>query len=76
MPILSIEEIQVVERYVREHYEEVMEKDRSIRARNAQRMIPPEIEEIRRQGQAKLSALQEQFAKTNSQERNGDQPAR
>ena len=37
MPILSIAEIQAVERYVDEHREEVMEVDRRIRERNANR---------------------------------------
>ena len=31
MPTLSLEEIQVIERYVQDHYEEVMEQDRKIR---------------------------------------------
>jgi uncharacterized protein (DUF433 family) len=76
MPVLTVEEIQVVERYVQEHYAEVMEQDRRIRERNAQRIIPPEIAEIRREGHAKLLTLKEQFAKKKNLEANGDQPAR
>lgn len=72
MPSLSVEEIQVVERYVQEHYEEVMEQDRRIRERNANRKIPPEIEEIRRRGHSKLLALKEEFAQKKKQERSGD----
>jgi len=72
MPSLSVAEIQVVERYVQEHYEEVMEEDRQIRERNANRKNPPEIEEIRRRGHAKMLALKEEFARKKRQERNGD----
>ncbi len=72
MPVLSVQDIQAVEHYVQEHYLEVMEEDRRIRERNAARIIPPEIEEIRRQGRAKLLVLREQFANKQPQERNGD----
>src|SRR5207245_1229833 len=44
IPALTCEEIAVVERYVQEHHEEVMELDRRIRQRNAQRKNPPEVE--------------------------------
>src|SRR5207249_1867634 len=37
MPVLTVEEIQTAERYVRENYETVMEQDRRIRERNASR---------------------------------------
>ncbi len=74
MPVLTVEDIQTVERYVQEHYQKVMEEDRRIRERNAKRAIPPEIEEIRRRGHAKLLALKQEFAKKNQQERNGDLP--
>ena len=72
MPILTVADIQAVEGYVRENYDAVMEGDRRIRERNANRKIPPEIEEIRRRGHAKLLALKEQFAKQKKQEGNGD----
>ncbi len=62
MPILTVEDIQLVERYVAEHYEEVMEVDRRIRERNASRATPPEIEALGRRGHAKLEALRAQFA--------------
>ena len=74
MPVLTVEDIRVVERYVQEHYEEVMEEERRIQERNAARTNPPEIEEIRRRGHAKLLALKEEFAKKTQQERNGDLP--
>ena len=47
MPVLTIEEVQVVEQYVRENYEEVMEQDRRIRERAAARRPSPEAEEAR-----------------------------
>ena len=76
MPSLSVEEIQVVERYVQEHYEEVMEQDRRIRERNANRKNSPEIEEILRRGGEKLAALREEFRKRKELERNGDLSSR
>jgi uncharacterized protein (DUF433 family) len=76
MPSLSVAEIEVVERYVQEHYEEVMEEDRRIRKRNANRRNPPEIEEILRRGGEKIAALREEFRKRKEQERNGDLSSR
>jgi hypothetical protein len=46
-----------VERYVKDHYEEVMEVDRRIRARNAGRTNPPQIEKILQEGKARMDAL-------------------
>jgi uncharacterized protein (DUF433 family) len=66
MPSLSVAEIQVVERYFNEHREEVLEVDRRIRARNATRKNPPEVEEILRRGReqlrTRLAAIQERKA--------------
>ncbi len=76
MPVLTVEEIQVVERYVQDHYEEVMEQDRLIRERSANRTTPPEVEERLRQGRLKMAALREEFKERRRQERNGDQPPR
>src|SRR6266571_646659 len=56
MPSLSRHEIAVVEKYVSDHYEEVMEQDRRIRERNAQRQVPREVEELRRRGAEKMAA--------------------
>jgi hypothetical protein len=61
MPVLTVAEIQVVERYVQEIYEVVMAQDQRIRERNAKRQDRPEIQEIRRRGAAKMAALQEEF---------------
>jgi uncharacterized protein (DUF433 family) len=74
MPVLSIEEIELVARYVREHYEEVMEQDRRIRARTASRHTPPEVEEALRRGGEKMAVLREAFQKKDG--RNGDLPPR
>jgi uncharacterized protein (DUF433 family) len=63
MPVLTVEEIQTVEQYIQANYEAVMEQDRRIRERNAQRQNPPAIEEIRRRGAAKLATLRDEFAK-------------
>src|ERR1022692_150335 len=57
MPVLTREEIQVVERYVRDNCNAVMEQDRRIRERNANRVNPPEIEATRRMAHAKVVAL-------------------
>jgi len=72
IPVLTLEEIQVIQQYVRDHYEEVMEQDRRIRERTANRVIPPEILKIREEGRAKRLALMEQFAKKKAAENNGD----
>ena len=74
IPVLTREEIQVIQQYVRDHYDEVMEQDRRIRERAAKRVTPPEILEIKRQGRAKMLELLEQFAKKKKQENNGDHP--
>lgn len=66
MPSLSVAEIEAVERYFNEHREEVLAVDRQIRARNAVRKNPPEVEEILRRGReqihARLAAIQKQQA--------------
>lgn len=77
MPVLTLEEIKVIERYVQENYGAVMEQDRRIRERAAARRNSPEIEAIRKQGAAKMAELREQFAKQRQQpEPNGDHVAR
>jgi uncharacterized protein (DUF433 family) len=76
MPVLTVEEIQAIQHYVRANYDAVMEQDRLIRERTANRTTPPEIEEIRKRGHAKAQALLEEFARSKSQEMNGDQAAR
>jgi uncharacterized protein (DUF433 family) len=72
MPAVTLEEIQVVERYVQENYDAVMEQDRRIRERTANRKNSPEIEEILRRGGEKMAALREEVKKRKLQELNGD----
>jgi uncharacterized protein (DUF433 family) len=78
MPVLSDEEINVVELYVTEHFDEVMEQDRRIRERNANRKPSPEAEASLRRGGEKIEALRKQFREEydHRQERNGDLTSR
>ena len=46
MPILTIEEIKIIEGYIAANREEVMAEDARIRARNASRRNPPHVEDI------------------------------
>jgi hypothetical protein len=72
MPTLSVAEIQVVERYIDEHREQVMEIDRQIRERNASRRNPPQVEEIMRRAREKRLALQARLANGRLEDRNGE----
>jgi uncharacterized protein (DUF433 family) len=72
MPSLSIEEIQLVEAYIRQHSAEVMEQDRRIRERAAARRgTDEEIEKERAQRQARLAKYRQEI-KHKRRERNGD----
>lgn len=73
IPVLKREEIQVIQQYVRDNYDAVMEQDRRIREREANRVDPPEHLEILKRGREKRLALMEQFAKKKAQEQNGDE---
>ena len=74
MPVLTCEEILVVEQYVAANHDSVMEQDRRIRERNANRKPSPEAEASLRRGGEKMEALRKQFRekKDHRQERNGD----
>jgi uncharacterized protein (DUF433 family) len=61
IPVLTREEIQLVEEYMKDHYEEVMEQDRRIRERNAQNKNSPDVENILADGKTKLLALEKQL---------------
>jgi hypothetical protein len=62
IPILTDEEIGVIERYVREHHDAVMEQDRRIRERAEARRKPPELEEAERRERLKrLDAAREEI---------------
>src|SRR5205823_8908020 len=63
MPVLTPADIQAVEHYVQQNYDAVMEQDRRIRQRTAQRTIPREIEESLRRGKAKMAELRKAFEK-------------
>lgn len=76
MPVLTVEEIQAVERYVRDNQEAVMEQDRRIRERSASRQNSPEIDEVLRRGGEKMAALREEFQQRKHHlEANGDRAA-
>jgi uncharacterized protein (DUF433 family) len=74
MPVLKLEELQVIQQYVRDNFEAVMEQDRRIRERAANRVTPPEILKILDEGRARRLALMEQFAKSKAKEKNGAAP--
>jgi uncharacterized protein (DUF433 family) len=57
IPILTPEEIRVIEHYIEEHNEEVAETDRRIRERAATRRNPPEVEKILQESRAVRRAL-------------------
>jgi hypothetical protein len=73
IPILTVPEIQVIERYVQENYEAVMAQDRRILERRKARELPPEEQaRIRKERQAFLERARLEIRKK-LQERNGDQ---
>lgn len=76
MPILTVEDIQVVERYVWDNYDAVMEQDRRIRERAAARRPPPEEEAAQRQQRRQRLESARQMIPRQGQERNGDQAPR
>jgi uncharacterized protein (DUF433 family) len=76
MPVLTRAEVQVIRGYVDDNYVAVMDQDRRIRERAANRTTPPEIQEIRKSGHAKALALMEQFARSKAQVNNGDHSPR
>ena len=72
MPVLTSEEIRVVEQYVRENYDAVMEQDRRIRERAETRRMPHDSEESERQGRlTRIEAARRQIH-DQKLERNGD----
>ena len=72
MPGLSVEEIQVIELYVQEHYDDVMEQDRRIRERAAARRKSPEAEERERTERRERLNKVRQTIGQKPLERNGD----
>lgn len=76
MPVLTVEEIQAVERYVLDNYEAVMAQDRRIRERAAARRKPPEVEEAERKERLERLETARQLIRQRKQERNGDPASR
>lgn len=72
MPILTVEEIQAVERHVHDNYEAVMEQDRLIRERAAARRKPPELEEAERKERLQRLENAQTLIREAKQGRNGD----
>lgn len=72
MPVLCVAEIQAVERYVDEHYDEVMEQDQQIRVRNATRRNPSHVEELRRRAREKWPDIEERLRERLSRHGNHD----
>ena len=70
MPALTREELLVIERYYEENKAEVLEVDRQIRERNAQRRNPPEIEKILKEARVERLAIMEEMRR--KREANGD----
>ncbi|HEV3238537.1 MAG TPA: hypothetical protein VGZ25_16240 [Gemmataceae bacterium] len=66
MPVLTKEEIRLVEQYIAQNREVVEEQDRRIRERNARRKNSPEIEALRQKGRSKLAALRKELAGRNT----------
>jgi uncharacterized protein (DUF433 family) len=72
MPILTVPEIQAVERYVHDNYDAVMEQDRCIRERNAARQKPAEVEEAEHKEQMQRLEAARRLIRQKKQEHNGD----
>lgn len=72
MPILTDEEIAVIERYVKENREEVMEEDRRIRERTASQRNPLEVEKILREARIERLAWVEARRQQRSGGKNGE----
>jgi uncharacterized protein (DUF433 family) len=73
MPTLSVEEIQVIERYIQDHYQEVMEQDRRIQERAAARRKPLDEQERERKERRERLDKARKMIERKPLERNGDQ---
>jgi uncharacterized protein (DUF433 family) len=72
MPVLTVPEIQAVERYVLANYDAVMEQDRRIRERNAARRKPAGVEEAERNEQRQRLEAARRLIRQKKQEHGGD----
>jgi uncharacterized protein (DUF433 family) len=61
IPTLTAEEIAVVERYYREHQEQLDEEDRLIRERSSQNKNPPWVEKALEDARAERLAITERL---------------
>ncbi len=55
MPALRLEQLQVLQEYIRTHHEEVMEVDRKIEARNKARQQASDLENIQRRQRLEIA---------------------
>ncbi|HEV8059387.1 MAG TPA: hypothetical protein VGP68_05920 [Gemmataceae bacterium] len=75
MPVLTVEEIRVIERYIQDNFNAVMEQDRRIRERIEARRKPPEVEEAEHQERLIRLANFRQKIQQEKQKLNGDRAA-
>jgi uncharacterized protein (DUF433 family) len=68
IPTLTRDEIAVVERYYRDHQDELDQEDRVIRERSAQDRNPPWVEKVLEDARAERLAITERLR----QQRNGE----
>lgn len=68
MPVLTVAEIQAVERYIQENYDAVMEQDRRIRERAAARQKSPQVEATERQERLQRLEAARQLIRQRKQE--------
>ncbi len=74
MPVLTLQEIRLIERYIKDHFEAVMEQDRRIRERIEARRKPPEVEEAEHQERLIRLANFRQKIQQGKQKFNSDNP--
>src|SRR5439155_19756671 len=61
IPTLTVEEIAVVERYYRDHQQELDEEDRLIRARSTEQMNPGWVEKVLEEARGERLAITERL---------------
>jgi uncharacterized protein (DUF433 family) len=76
MPVLTVPEIQAVERYVQENYDAVMDQDRRIRERSIASQKPVEVEETERKERKQRLDAARRLIRQKKQERSGDPASR
>jgi uncharacterized protein (DUF433 family) len=76
MPVLTVQEIQVVEQYIQDNYDAVMEQDQRIRERTAARQKPAEMEEAERTERLQRLNEARRLVRQKKQVPSGDSTAR